>query len=253
MKNMAHRIPLFSLIALLWFPATGLCRMEGSFTTLDDLIADSEYIVIATIEHKSPAAMQDGWVKYECRFIYWLKTPAPPLENPALAESWKVPRPPKPVPLYSQELNGRSQDYPPGAPRSNVVLLVDDHEKPYHRLDEGDRLAPAQTGHIPMYNHYHILFLCKDSEGKGYMTTGLYQSILPVSPLLDITKLPPEPHILDEAIADAQLKVKKKMSLTETIRFIVKDYIAFKEKELTQINKDLQEVLQDKVKSRADK
>ncbi|MDD5260932.1 MAG: hypothetical protein PHD76_03700 [Methylacidiphilales bacterium] len=212
------------------------------------MIENSDYIVIATVEHKSPVLYIDGWVKYECRFLYWLKAPAPDSkEKLALAEIPKPGKKVQPVPLYSLELNGRELDYPSGAPRSKSVLLVDDHEKPYHRLIEGDKLMPGSTSHLPMYNHYHLLFLQKNDDGKGYVTVGDYQSILPVSPLLDITMLPPQPQMpASENLADAQSKVK--MTLEEEIRFILKDYIAFKEKELVLINKDLEEVLKDKTR-----
>lgn len=221
--------------------------MEVSFCTLNEMIEGSDYIVIATIERKSPEIHTDGWVKYECKFLYWLKAPAQDQkELLMIAKDLPSGKKPEPIPLSSLESEGYLLTYPTGAPRSNSVFLVDDHEKPYHRLIEADPVRARLSDHEPFYNHYHLLFLCKDRDGKSYVTVGTYQSILPVSPLLDITKLPPQAQgiPLDENLAQAQSK--NKMSLAGTIRFILKDYIAFKEKELIRINKDLEEVLHDR-------
>ncbi len=248
---MPHMKPISLLLftLLLCFPSTGLCRLEQAFDTLRSMIENSDYIVIATVDHKpQELVMMDGWVRYECRFLYWLKAPAPdPKEKLAFAEKPQPGKKVDPVPLYSLESNGEELKYPPGAPQSKSVLLVDDHEKAYHRLiDAQPQVARALSplSHPSIYNNYHLLFLRKNEDGKGYVTVGNYQSILPVSPLLDITKLPPQPPVADDNLIEAQSKVK--MTLDEEIRFILKDYIAFKEKELVLINKDLEEVLKDK-------
>ena len=91
---------------------------------------------------------------------------------------------------------------------------------------------------MPLYNKYQLLFL-RQSEGH-YVTVGTYQSILPVSPVLDLMKLPSQPHM------DHAGKPKVNMSTEEAVRFIVKDYFSFKENELKEIKRDLGEVLENK-------
>jgi hypothetical protein len=146
----------------------------------------------------------------------------------------------KPVPLYT--LEQEPAHLPPGAPSKSDVVLVDEHELSYHRLLEtGTENQHTPDPRRPLYNTYVLLFLNKDDDGKGYTTTGVYHSILPVSPLLDITRIPAQPHIIDMELASAQSRVK--MNTAETVRHILRDYMSYKKKELTLIEKDLEEVL----------
>lgn len=237
-------LPVMVALGILALPRTGCARLEGYFGSLAEMIADSDYIVIVTVDEGPRLPMMDGWEEYDCRFVYWLKAGTQGPVTAAL-QLQKDEKETKPVPLHSFA-QGKPESFPPKAPHNHKVILVDEHEKPYHRLAPSglDRSQLVMKGRMPHYQHYQLLFLKKDEEGKGYITVGCYQSILPVSPLLDVSKLPPEPHEQYVELASAQSKVT--MGLEETVRFIVKDYIAYKEKELGEIRKDLDEVVREK-------
>jgi hypothetical protein len=122
-------------------------------------------------------------------------------------------------------------------PRTDAVILVDDHEKAFNRLSPGEEQERAMSNaKLPLRDAYHLFFLSKGSGGL-YQELGTYHSILPVSPNLDIRKLPPEPH----RQWDDQPPVE--MGLQDAVRLIVKDFIDFKEMELKNLKSDLQEVL----------
>jgi hypothetical protein len=222
--------------ACLW-PACGQGREEGAFQSLETMIGNSGYVAIATIEKKSPKLYADGWVEYRCRFLYWLKRPSPlPKQEGALLkqeEASAAATQVAPVPLYTlDEMPFEEED----------VLLVDSHEKSYHRLLEAAPIAQrAQDFEPPLYNTYVLLFLNKNDDGKGYVTVGTRHSILPVSPLLDISRLPSEPHRIRMDLAPAQSRVK--MTTAETVRHILRDYLAYKKEEWAWIHKDLDGVL----------
>jgi hypothetical protein len=165
-------------------------------------------------------------------------------EYPRHAGGWVV-LGDKPFPLYRLDVRGGG-NYPPGAPRTNAVVLVDSHEKPYHRLipDRPFMVRPKAV-RAPLYPNYHLLFLRRSEDKQQYITVGTYHSILPVSPVLDIRQLPPEPH------TDRDDQPRVEISLEKAIRFIVKDYVKFKESQLAEVSRDLKEVLKDtKVKKR---
>ena len=238
--NIVFRWLIFvALVACTAIPAFG--RQEQMFESLSNLVAEADYIVIAAIESRSSAMYMDGWVEYRCRFVYWLKAPMPPLARAQLQklQPWVKA---DPLPLYKYEERGL-WEWPPGAPKTNVVILVDSHEKFYHRLiPEGESrfvVAMAPVAAHPVSPNYQLLFLRADDKGC-YVTVGPYQSILPVSPDLNVMKLPDEPH----QQMDGRAPVKQ--SLEETVRFIVRDYLAYKKRELKWAEQDLQPVLKEK-------
>lgn len=203
------------------------------------MIEQSDYVVIATITKKSPKIYMDGWIKYHCRFIYWLKIPGTSDSLTKVQQTIEIPRI-KPVPLYT--LDQPPYHQPPGAPPTSDVVLVDEHELSYHRLlEKGAENQNRPDVGRPLHNTYVLLFLNKADDDKGYTTTGVYHSILPVSPLLDITRIPTQPHILDMELANAQSRIK--MNTAETVRHILRDYMSYKKKELTLIENDLIDVL----------
>ena len=209
-------------------------REEQAFASLDDLVKRVDYIVIASVKRKSPEPYMDGWVKYHCRFLYWLKAPSTAkLERAIMAERKRTV---EPYPLWKWA-NTFGTDFPPGAPRTDAVILVDSHEKAFNRLSPGEEQGRAlSNGKLPLRDTYHLFFLNKGS-GDRYQELGTYHSILPVSPDLDIRKLPSEPH---RQWAD---HTPVEMGLQDAVRLIVKDFIDFKEMELKSLKADLQEVL----------
>ena len=184
----------------------------------------------------------DGWVKYECRFLYWLKTPDAGkwarLERKVTTSDRATAMP---YPLW--KLDNGDQNIPPGLPCTNAVLLVDTHETSYNRLASGEATRIVDPRE-KRRNIYHLLFLVKGDERQPYVELGSFHSILPVSPNLDIRRLPAEPH--RERMWDDQPPIE--LSVENAIRFIVNDFIEFRTSELKAVTTDLREVLDREVR-----
>lgn len=214
--------------------AMAQAREEQAFASLDDLVNRADYIVIASVKRKSPELYMDGWVKYHCRFLYWLKAPSAAKLAEAIVTEKK--RTVEQCPLWKWS-DAFETDFPPAAPRTDVVIVVDSHEQAFNRLSPGEEQGRAlDNAKLPLRDTYHLFFLNKGS-GDQYQELGTYHSILPVSPNLDMRKLPSEPH----RQWDGQSPVE--MGLQDAVRLIVKDFIDFKEMELKSLKADLREVL----------